>query len=80
MRSPEWRADTRYLKVVGWHDNKAGFAARRVELVKLMVSKDGITLITGRDPGSKPEILPQDQVPGPPGVCVFGTLESPTPE
>ncbi|MBL0869694.1 MAG: type I glyceraldehyde-3-phosphate dehydrogenase [Phycisphaerales bacterium] len=32
----------RFFKVVSWYDNEAGYAARCVDLIKLMASKDGI--------------------------------------
>jgi len=32
----------RFFKVVSWYDNEAGYAARCVDLIKLMASKDGV--------------------------------------
>lgn len=32
----------RFFKVVSWYDNEAGYAARCVDLMKLMASKDGV--------------------------------------
>ncbi len=32
----------RFFKVVSWYDNEAGYAARCVDLIKLMAAKDGI--------------------------------------
>jgi glyceraldehyde 3-phosphate dehydrogenase len=32
----------RFFKVVSWYDNEAGYAARCVDMVKLMASKDGV--------------------------------------
>lgn len=33
--------NSRFFKVVSWYDNEAGYAARCVDMVKLMASKDG---------------------------------------
>jgi glyceraldehyde 3-phosphate dehydrogenase len=32
----------RFFKVVSWYDNEAGYAARCVDMIKLMASKDGL--------------------------------------
>lgn len=32
----------RFFKIVSWYDNEAGYAARCVDLIKLMASKDGV--------------------------------------
>ncbi len=32
----------RFFKVVSWYDNEAGYAARCVDLIKLMAAKDGV--------------------------------------
>ena len=33
--------NSRFFKVVSWYDNEAGYAARCVDMIKLMASKDG---------------------------------------
>lgn len=32
----------RFFKVVSWYDNEAGYAARCVDLIRLMAEKDGV--------------------------------------
>jgi glyceraldehyde 3-phosphate dehydrogenase len=32
----------RFFKVVSWYDNEAGYAARCVDMVRLMAAKDGV--------------------------------------
>ena len=32
----------RFFKVVAWYDNEAGYAARCVDMFKLMAEKDGV--------------------------------------
>jgi glyceraldehyde 3-phosphate dehydrogenase len=32
----------RFFKIVSWYDNEAGYAARCVDLIKMMASKDGV--------------------------------------
>jgi glyceraldehyde 3-phosphate dehydrogenase len=32
----------RFFKVVSWYDNEAGYAARCVDLIKLIADKDGV--------------------------------------
>jgi glyceraldehyde 3-phosphate dehydrogenase len=32
----------RFFKIVSWYDNEAGYAARCVDFIKLMASKDGV--------------------------------------
>ena len=34
----------RFFKVVAWYDNEAGYAARCVDMFKLMAEKDGVPL------------------------------------
>ncbi len=32
----------RFFKVVSWYDNEAGYAARCVDMIKMMAARDGV--------------------------------------